>query len=166
MDETMMDETMAELAPLRDEDATPALFRWGGLVLGVILFSDAIRRFFIPGSRWDLYGFLIYLFLGGFCLIVSGYRRAFLLNERGLVRETALWGRSVQRLLLSWEAVTDLSWDADASGEGCVRIASPGVAWRLRLRGGQESGLIAWVRRKRPDLEERLAAGPGAEGQC
>lgn len=159
-----MDETRKPM-PLRDEDTTPALFRWGGLVLGITLLSDAMRRFFIPGSRWDLYGFLIYLVLGGFCLFLSGYRRAFLLGELGLVRETTLWGRSTQSLLLSWEAMTDLSWNPVGDGSGSVRLVSPGVAWRLRLREGQEQGLLEWVRIRRPDLEGRLAACRGASEQ-
>lgn len=151
-----MEETIRELAPLRDEDAPPAPFRWGGVVLGVILVSDALRRFLLPGSRRDLYGFLIYLVLGGLCLTLAGYRRAFLLDERGLVRETTVWGRSAERLLLAWESVTDLSWSPGGSG-GTVRLAAPGVAWRLRVSAGREDDLLEWVGRRRPDLEERLA---------
>ena len=148
---------MRALTPLRDEDTPPALFRWGGLALGVILISDAIRRFFIPGSRWDLYGFLIYLFLGVFCLVLSGYRRAFLLDERGLVRETVVWGRGMERLLLSWDDMTGLSWDLEPGGRAFARLSAPGVAWRLRLSEDQERNFAEWAERRRPDLAERLS---------
>lgn len=159
-----MEETMRELKPLRDEDMFPAVFRWGGVVLGVILVADALRRFLIPGSERDLYGFLIYLLLGGFCLVLAGYRRAFLLGGRGLVRETTVWGRSTERILLSWEDLTDLSWDP-VEGAGTLRLVSPGVVWRLRLDGEQASALRAWVDGRRPDLGDRLSARETA-GRC
>lgn len=157
-----MEEAMRELKPLRDEDTFPAFFRWGGIVLGVILVSDALRRFLIPGSRRDLYGFLIYLLLGGFCLVLAGYRRAFLLGGRGLVRETTVWGRSTERVLLSWEDLTDLSWGPGEEGR-TLRLVSPGVVWRLRLNEEQASALRAWTDSRRPDLGERLFVRETAE---
>lgn len=152
-----MEEAIRDLKPLMDEDLLPAPLRWGGVVLGVLLVSDALRRFLIPESRRDIYGFLLYLVLGGFCLVLAGYRRAFLLDGRGLVRRTTIWGRSTERLLLSWEGMTDLLWDSEENGRGAVRLAAPGVVWRLRLDEEQRSTLLEWVGLKRPEFVERLS---------
>lgn len=152
-----MDGTIRDLMPLRDDETPPALFRWGGIVLGVVLVSDALRRFLIPASRRDLYGFLVYLVLGVACLALAGYRRAFVLDDRGLVRETTVWGRSRHRLLLSWEDMTGILWDPEEGG-GTARFAAGGVAWRLRVpeRGGD---LAEWIARRRPDLGNFGPAG-------
>ncbi len=139
------------LASIRDEDKTPVVFQWGGLLLGILLLGDGMRRFVRPQSEKDLYGFLGYIFLGAASLFVSGYKRAFVLEERGVLRETSIWGKKTEHLLLGWDAITEISW---RRGENtCLAyLEGGGVRWKIKMPESSISVFLEWVRRKRPDL--------------
>ena len=136
------------LAPLREENKVPTFFFWGGLIVGVALLSDGLRRFLLPSSRKDLSGFVLYVVIGVLCLAIAGYRRAFILDEKGLEQETSVLGRRVTRTLLPWQDVRSASWEPS----GAARLGSKSVKWLIRLRPDEKEAFFTWIRSSKADV--------------
>ncbi len=140
------------LASIRDEDKNPVVFKWGGLLLGILLLGDGMRRFVRPQSEKDLYGFLGYILLGATSLFISGYKRAFVLEERGMLRETSIWGKKTEHLLLGWDAITEISWSRGK--DTCLAyLEGDGVRWKIKMPESSIQNFLEWTCRKRPDLK-------------
>lgn len=142
------------LLPLRDEDKKSPAFLWGGLVIGTLLLGDGMRRFISPQSERDLYAFFGYIALGFSGLFMAGYRRAFVLDDMGLLRETSLWGNKKYRLELSWEGIKSIRVEANtAPSAGCFAyLADEKYTWRFAIQGSDLLMFVGWVSLKRPDL--------------
>ncbi len=106
----------------------PRLLRIAGFVIGVLLFSDGLRRFFtdLQGGASAIPSMIV----GMGCMFIAGYGKTIAVSPEGFVRETAFWGAG-RKEVLRWEDMDSMVLAPSPQGTSVLFSSKEGErGWR------------------------------------
>jgi hypothetical protein len=134
---------------VRGSDDFPRWTRLASFLVGAFILGDGVRRLFLPRAGDSGLSTALALLIGAACLFITGYTRRIVLREEGVERETNVWGRKNEVLLIP---ARDIRYVA------LYPIRGNRKAWHVLLASGLKTYRMTLPVTDRSELDRWLLA--------
>ncbi|MGI6784971.1 MAG: hypothetical protein ACOX5A_12330 [Aminivibrio sp.] len=126
----------------------PRWMKWAGLLIGLFLFSDGLRRLLTGGGAAE---FMSRVFIGSACVYTAGYNKTIALSVAGFERQTRFWGRG-RTEVIPWSDMEEVILLPAAGGTGAI-FSTGARGRRAFFQGVSGDEIIAVVKKHSPGLK-------------